>query len=189
MPEVKGVLLNGWMQFLKSRFGDEEVNRGLELIDKADRSVLTAGFLDSSWYPFDTQRAISRLTRSIATSADQNLSIELGGFMAEYAFTRVYRSLLTNQPRKQVESAWIDEMLFRGVRRVESAMTGPSSCVLRYYYDQEVEPTAAICASTIGFCVREAELAGAGGVRVTHPNCAVRGADCCEVMMEWQADS
>ncbi|HWC77350.1 MAG TPA: hypothetical protein VG778_07805, partial [Blastocatellia bacterium] len=152
MAEIKGVLLNAWMTFLKNRYGDEAVANAMGTLDSMDRSRLSGAFLPSSWYPYDTLHTLRKLTKPLATSADRHLAAEIGAFMAEHAFTGVYKSLLERDPIKQVRKfAWIGEFFFNEARTLETEITGDTSCVVRYRYEKDATPTRAICESLGAF--------------------------------------
>ena len=187
MAEVKGVLLNAWIQFLKSRYGEDEVVGAIQNLSPAQQYQLSAGFLDSSWYPYELHATLGALTRALATPADRNISFELGRYMADYAFDKVYKKLLSRESNRLARNTWLEDSFFKGVRKVKSEMTGASSYLMRYYYEPSMKPTAGMCASTIGFCCRQAELAGEEKLKVIHPpdKCAAFGNDCCEVVIEW----
>ena len=187
MAEVKGVLINAWIQFLKARFRIDTVAEAIEKLDPGDRKQLAGSFLDSSWYSFDSQRLLSIVTRIVAPKANRDLSVELGYFIADYAFNKVYRNMISTVPQKQLELSWIEEFLFRGLRRLEGEMTGVTSCRLRWYYESMAEFSPGLCGSTVGFAVRDVELAGGSNVKAGHPitKCISGGNDCCEVTLEW----
>lgn len=187
MAQVKGVLLNAWIQFLKSRFGDEKVVSTIQSLEPAQQRQASTRFLDSSWYEFELQGSLGALTRALATPSDRNISFELGRFMADYAFDRVYKGLVARESNRLVRNAWLEDALFQGVRSMKSEMIAESTCLIRYYYEPSVKPVSGMCSSTIGFCVRQAELAGNDNVNVIHPQfkCAVHGNDCCEIIIKW----
>lgn len=188
MAEIKGILLNAWIEFLRARNGKEAVSEALETLEVEDRMQFSSPFLASSWYPYSTLHALRRLTRVLATPADRNLSEEIGRFMAEYVFKGVYRSLLVKDPIKQVEKfSWIGDFFFNEARKLDTEVTGASRCLVRYRYEGGARPTRAICGSLIGFWARTVEMAGASRVVSSHPKCVTAGADCCEFVFEWQA--
>ena len=187
VAQIKGVLLNAWTQFLKSRYGAERFDEAVKNVAGADRIQFAAGFLDSSWYPFEAQRPLNELTRLLVTLEDGNVAFDLGRFMADYAFSKVYKNLLSKEGHKLVRNLWLEDSFFQGLRKAESTMPSDNSCLLRYYYEPGMKPSAKLCATTIGFCVRQVEYAGGTDIKVVHPpdKCAARGNDCCEVLIEW----
>ena len=186
MAEIKGILLNGWVKFLNERYGQESVTRALGTLSPEDRKLVPMSFLDASWYPYETLHVLGRLTRPLAKS-NSDLANEIGRFMAEHAFTGVYRSLLAHDPIKQVEKfSSIGAFFFRQTRTLETEITGPASCLVRYRYEAGAKPTRGTCGSLIGFWSRSIELAGASNVTATHPKCFAAGADCCEFLLDWQ---
>ncbi len=188
MAEIKGILLNGWAKFLKDRYGEEAFAKALGDLSPEDRRLVPAMFLDASWYPFDALHALRRLTRPLVTRADGDVTVEIGRFMAQHAFTGVYRPLLANDPIKQVQKfTSIVEFFFHDARKLETEITGPTSCLVRYRYEAGAKPTRAICASLSGFWSRSIELAGASKVKASHPKCFAAGSDCCEFLFEWTA--
>lgn len=186
MAEIKGILINGWMALLKDRYGQAALSAALEMLGPLDRAVLATTFLPSSWYPYDTLQVLSRLTKRIGDVSD-DLAIDIGKAMAQHACAGVYKSLIVADPLKQVDRiSWVGDMLFRSVRRCETERTGEASGLVRYIYEVGVKPNAGTCKSVMGFLMRMMELAGASGVSASHPKCVVKGADCCEFLLQWQ---
>jgi len=188
MAEIKGILLNAWIDFLKNRYGEQALSQALSTLSVEDRLLFSSRFLASSWYPYNTLQALRRLTRPLVTPAEQRLSVEIGRFMAEYVFTGVYRSLLVKDPIKQVEKfSWIRDFFFNETRKLETEIDGNSRCLVRYRYEPGTKPTRAICESLNGFWSKTLELAGASHVRSSHRKCVTDGGSCCEFAFEWQA--
>lgn len=187
MAEIKGILLNAWVKFVKERYGEEAFAKAHGGLSPEDRRLVPGKFLDASWYPYDSLYALGRLTRPLVTRTEGDISGEVGRFMAHHSFTGPYRSLLAHDPIKQVEKfTSIGAFFFRDTRKLETEITGPASCIVRYRYEAGARPTKAICASLKGFWSRSIELAGASNVKAAHPKCFVAGADCCEFLFEWQ---
>ena len=112
---------------------------------------------------------------------------ELGKYLAQYAFTGVYKSLLEKTPIKQVEKfSWIKDFFSQDTRDVETRMLSESSCLVRYSYEKGAQVTRSTCASSRGFWVRTLELSGASDVKATHRKCLLDGNDYCEFLYEWQ---
>lgn len=188
MAEIKGILLNAWLDFLRARNGKESVSEALNKLGVEDRVLFSSPFLASSWYPYSTLHALRRLTRLLASPAERNLSEKIGRFMAEYVFSGVYRSLLVKDPIKQVEKfSWIGDFFFHEARRLDTEVTGESRCLVRYRYEAGARPTRSICESLAGFWARTIEMAGASNVVSSHPRCVTAGSDCCEFVFEWRA--
>ncbi|MEW6209877.1 MAG: hypothetical protein AB1631_16045 [Acidobacteriota bacterium] len=186
MAEIKGVLINGWMGLLKDRYGETALTAAIESLDHLDRAALSAPFLPSSWYPYDTLQVLSRLTRKIGATGDE-FALDIGKAMAQHACAGVYKSLIVSGPLKQVDRiSWVGDMLYKNVRRCETERVSESSGLVRYIYESGVRPTAGTCRSVMGFLIRMMELAGARGVTASHHKCVVKGADCCEFLLEWK---
>ncbi len=187
MAEIKGVLLTAYVSLLKNRYGEQAVAEVLETLDAEDRLLLSKSFLPSSWYPYSTLHALRKLTRSLKTPADHNLSVEIGRFQAEYVFTGVYRSFLVKDPLKQVEKfSWIKDFFFKDARKLETETFGENRCLVRYTYEAGAKPTRAICESLGAFWSKTLELAGAAKIKSTHIKCVASGADYCEFIFEWE---
>ena len=188
MADIKGVLLNAWVNFLKERYSPQAVTDALETLDSEDRIILAKPFLASSWYPYDMLHALRRLTRTLWKPEEGDISPDIGRRMAQEAFTGVYRSLLVNDPVKQVEKfSWIGDFFFREARKLETEITGEASCLVRYRYQQGANPSQAICASLKSFWSRTLELAGAENVAANHPKCTARGDALCEFSFQWKS--
>ena len=188
MAEIKGVLLNAWMELLKKRYGEQAVSQAFNAASRNNPSMLSSFFLPTNWYPYSTLDGLRQVTRALATPTAPILSVEVGRYMAEYVFTGVYRSLLAKDPIKQLEKFLsIKEFFFQDTHELETEMTGESRCLVRYRYKPGTKPTRAICESLGGFWSKALDLAGASNTQFTHPNCLLNGGPCCEFALEWQA--
>jgi len=187
MAEIKGILLKAWTDFLKNRYGEKAISEALSTLSTEDRILLSPIFLPSGWYPYSTLHALRKMTRPLVTAADRHLSREIGRHMAKCVFTGVYRSLLEKDPIKQVEKfLWIRDFFFRETRKLETEIASESRCLVRYRYEDGAKPTRAICESLSGFWGMTLELAGASGIKSSHPKCLTAGGNCCEFVFEWQ---
>ena len=186
MADIKGVLLNAWMSFLNEQYGEAAVETAKADLPDADRFLLARPLLDSSWYPLTTLDTIGKLTRPLAKSGGPDFSRQIGRFMAQYAFTGVYRPLLAKTPLKQVKKfSETGEFFFRETRRLEAEPTGESSSVARYFYESGVQPRRGMCPSLVGFWSRTLEMAGGFNVNGEHTACVLKGDKCCEFVFEW----
>ena len=102
MAEIKGILLNAWVKFVKDRFGEEAVAKSLSGLSPEDHRLIPTKFLDASWYPYDSLHAFGKAIRPLVAKSNTNFAEDIGRFMAQHAFTGVYRSLLARDPIKQV---------------------------------------------------------------------------------------
>lgn len=187
MAKVKGVLLNGWMRFLKKRFGEAAVTTAIEGCSPEERRSLTRVFLPSSWYPFESLHLLRRLTRSLAGPTDLTLGFEIGRAMARHLFTGVYHTLLTHEPSAQVQQfRTTAEFCYQESVRLEATMLDSSSCVVRYRYDEGASANRAICESIAGFWTETLEMSGALNVESAHPECLARGGRQCEYSFKWR---
>jgi hypothetical protein len=186
MAEIKGILLTAWMDFLKTRYGSQAIGIAINTLDRENLLLVSAPFLASSFYPYTSLYALRKLTRSLATSADKNLSVEIGRVMAEHVFTGAYRSLVAKNPIQQVEKiSWVKDFFFKDSLILETELMSECRCLVRYRYDSGARPTSAICDSLKGFWSKTLELSGASNLKAAHPKCAVHGANCCEFVFDW----
>jgi predicted hydrocarbon binding protein len=190
MAETKGVLLAAWRQLLSERFGEAEVASATKGLGQDDRVLLSVSFLPSSWYPFETLHSFRRLTRSLITIGNQDLTEAIGRFMAERACLGVYRVLLASEPHKMLQKLpLVEDLLFKPSRRMEVELKGDSCMVVRYHYDaygEGVKLYRSICASHVAFVSRMFELAGGKDVKGEHTRCVSKGSDSCEFRYEWR---
>jgi hypothetical protein len=186
MAEVKGVLVSAMKAFLVDRYGKSAIDQALTTLDAKDASLIQKTFLDSSFYPYPTMVALRRLTRVLSASRPTT-GDELGAFIAEYVFKGAYKPLLAKDPVTMVNKiGWVKDFFYRDTDRVEAAMSGDSSCVLVYRYEEGIRPTRGVCQSLAGFWRRTLELAS--GLKVaaaTHGICIAEGADRCEFKFSW----
>lgn len=175
-------MLNAWLSFLKNRCGDDAVNEAIGALDPGDRVKLDTPLLDSSWYPIEMTRVLTKL-QSLLVKTD--VAEELGRYIAEYTFKGVYRVFLSTDPMSQANKIQrAGEYFYRNVHKLEVEATGPSSCILRYRTGRG-KPSVTTCKIRRGWWVRTFELSGATSVRVLHPRCIAGGHECCEFLMEW----
>src|SRR5690242_1819828 len=186
MGDTKGIVLTAWIDFLNQRYGRASVADAMKALNPDDQALLTAPFLPSSWYPYSTLHALRRVTRSLATPADQNLGVEIGRFMAEHVFTGIYRSVFIKDPVKMIEKfSWVGDLFYQEVRDLDTEILGDTRCLVRHRHKSGSKPTRAICESLLGFYGRTLEMAGALAVRHAHPKCLAREDNCCEFLFEW----
>lgn len=190
MAEVKGVQLKAALMFLRVRYGEQAVNEAIDLLSPADRALLPPLLLDSNWYPNSVWRAVRRVSRMLMRDTEtggDDFPFELGKYLAQYAFTGVYKSLLEKTPIKQIEKfSSIKDFFSRDTRDVETKMLSNASCLVRYHYEKGAQVTRSTCVSSKGFWVRTLELTGASDVKATHPKCVIDGKNYCEFLFEWQ---
>ena len=186
MAEVKGTVINAWKKFLEERYGEHKVSQAIQSLDPQERSALQSPILDSTWYPIALQNVMGKLTRSVSGPADKDIAWELGRYMAEYVYSKVYRMLLKAKPNSGRPIDWFDDVVFRDLRTYVVETAGPSSCVVRYQYI-EGKPTRGQCRTLQAFISRKLELAGYKKVTCGHEKCLAKGNDCCEFVMQWEA--
>ncbi len=187
MAEVKGVLLKGTMIFLQNRFGDQAVEAAIKGLSAEDQKLLPSMLLASNWYSYEVWRAVRNLTRALMTKADADIAVEMGKFNAQYAFTGVYQSVLTDDPIRLLEKfSWIHDFFYKDTSTITTRILGDKSGIVEYRYDRDVRPARSTCASTMGFWMRTLELAGASRVKAAHTKCMKVGLVCCEYRIEWE---
>lgn len=184
MAQVKGTLINAWKNFLVDRYGEDKLTAAIQLLDTGDRFYLQSPTLDSSWYPVKCQNILGKVTKSLATPADKDVATELGRYMADYVYAKVYRGLLKKAPNNRRAIDWFDDVVFRDLRKCEVEMSGPSSCIARYRY-LEGKPTVGQCRSLTAFIARKLELAGYRNVTCVHTRCLATGGESCDFLMRW----
>ena len=183
MAKVKGTVINAWKNFLKERYGEDNLMSAIQSLDSDDRVQLLSPILDSTWYEMELQQVMGRLTKALATPTDKDLASELGRYTADYVYTKVYRTVLSGADRNK-STAWFDDLLFQDLRKCISEQTGPSSSVSRYYY-LEGKPTSGQCRTLAAFLIRRHELTGKQNVTCVHQKCSSKGDDCCEFAFRW----
>jgi len=72
--------------FLTSN-GEEKIASAIQSLDASDRLQLLSPIRDSSWYPMETQEAMGRLTKALATPEDKILP-QTSGVIRRTTFLR-----------------------------------------------------------------------------------------------------
>lgn len=187
MAEVRGVLLNAVLAFLKKRFGEQEVENSILELAPSDQLLLPSIILDSNWYPYTAWGSVRRLTAMLSKQRDPELASEMGKSNATYVFEGVYKNLLVKDPAKLVEKfSWLHAYFYRDGLALETELPNPGTCYLRYRYNADDKPARSTCISTLGFWIRTIELAGGNSVRADHTKCRAQGDELCEYRIEWQ---
>jgi hypothetical protein len=186
VAEVKGTVINAWKKFLEERYGEHKLSEAIQSLDSQERSALQSPILDSTWYPIALQNVMSKLTKTLTLPADRDIAWELGRYMAEYVYSKVYRMLLKSKPNSSKPIDWFDDVVFRDLRTYVVEASGPASCLVRYKY-LEGKPTKGQCRTLQAFISRKLELAGYKKVTCGHDKCLAKGNDCCEFLMQWEA--
>ena len=188
MAEIKGILLHGWMMYLNENHGEPAVKRAIQQLEPKDRALVGTGvFLAASWYPYEANHALRNLTRILKPAADKQTAVDIGRSTAWHAFSNLAQSRIGDPIDRVTSFTKLSEGNYRDVRVLESEVTGPASCVVRYRYMPGVVPTRAICASLIGFWTCVLEMMGATRVVSTHPRCVLNSDTLCEFTFSWTA--
>jgi hypothetical protein len=187
MAEMKGTQLRAILLFLVDRFGPAPVNAAIATLGPEERTLIPTAFLDASWYPFETLRAIRKIARALKPDHGTELAVEMGRAVADYTLAGVYRSLRVKDPQKLVDKAEkVHAFFYREAQEIEASALAPTSCLVRYRYARGVRPAPSTCASMSGFWTRALELSGARRVQAAHPKCTCEDGDACEFVFEWQ---
>jgi hypothetical protein len=183
--EVRGILVSSMKAYLNKTYGTDSIERGLTSLSPEEQSLIQRRFLDASFYPYETMVALRHLMRALATG-HKGAADELGTFLADSVFTGVYKPLLAKDAQAMVAKIpWVKDFFYRDFEKVEASMTGPSSCLLIYRYEEELRPARAVCRSLGNFWARTLQLAGGTKVTFSHDVCICDGADHCEFSFRW----
>jgi hypothetical protein len=186
MAEIKGIILNAWMEFLKERFGKKSFTDTIQTLNPEDRSLLQTQILAFKWYPYHIIYSLGKLTYKLSQN-ERNIFMQIGRFTAKYVFNGAYHILLEKDPIKQVKKfSWIGEVFYKDTRELKYEFFGETKCLVRRDYLPGLTSTVNNCESVIGFWAQTLELSGADNVRASHPKCVAKGANCCEFMFEWE---
>lgn len=186
MAQVKGSLINAWKNFLKERYGEENVTKAVQGLAVDDKALLESPVLDSSWYPMELQKTMGRLTKTLAPPTDKKMGEELGRYTADYIHTKVYRNLLEGNAKKAQAFAWFDDILYKDLRKCTTEAIDQTSYRIRYEYP-DVKPTPGQCESVKGYLTRQNELRGRKQVTCVQQKCMAKGAECCEFLVQWES--
>ena len=189
MAEVKGVLLNSALAFMRKRFGEQAVDDAIASLSPADRVLLPNVILDSNWYSYSAWGPVRRLSAALTRQygSDPSFAAELGKFNANFVFEGVYRTLLIKNPVKLVQKfSWMHGFFYRDGLTLETELPDEHHCRLRYRYGDQAKPARSTCASTMGFWIRTIELAGGTNVSASHTKCRAEGDDLCEYLIDWE---
>jgi hypothetical protein len=185
MAKVKGVQIKAIIAFLKKRFGEDAVNAAIDGLPDEVRKLWPQSLLDSSWYSYSILRPIRGISRALAPG-QEDLALDMGKFIADYTLGGLYRSVLEKDPLKQVQKfSWVHDLFYQDCQKIETATVSPTSCIVRYRYEDGIRPARSSCVSALGFWLRAVELSGGKNVRGEQAKCVREGKDCCEFVLSW----
>ena len=184
MRQIRGIMLNAWLSFLKEKYGEDKVLAAIKALPQEDKIHLEKSVLDASWYPVEMTRVLGKVQSAVA--GRDEFAEELGSYMAHYAFSGAYKVFLTNDPLTQAKKIMsVSEYFYRNVHKLEIEGTSPTSCVVRYRTSQG-RPSAITCRNRRGWWTRTLEMAGGKNVKVVHPECMASGKEYCEFHINWE---
>ena len=180
---IKGGVLSSRLSFLRSRGGDEAVERVFQRLPKADVALLRGTIAPAGWYSFDTG---SRLDAAIAEElgGGEALFLLMGAQSAEDNLSHAQRAFVRERdPLAQLKSAASIYRLYYKSGRRTFERVGERKVVLRTY-DSETF-SRADCLTVVGWHERVIGMCGGKKVHVEETKCRARGDDVCEYVCEW----
>lgn len=183
MAQVKGTAVVASLRYVNERFGEEATRRVLRLLPEADRRVLEAGILASSWYPMDLfLRYMQEAERQLSLK-EPDVVRRMGAASAEYGIRGVYKIFFkVGSPEFIIGRAARVFGSYYDTGRIEVVETGRGRAVLDL---AGFCGAPQFCERILGWMARTVEMAGAKNLRSQHPLCVHRGDPVCRFEGTW----
>lgn len=137
----------------------------------------------ADWYPEDDQISLLRaVVQQLGGGA--HVWEQMGRAAARHALTRVYKSMLREgDPTATVRKMPVIWSSYHDTGRLTVTITGP--CEATYTLVDYGAPTREMCSINTGYYRGMIELAGGGGIEVSHDECVHSGSASCVWHAKW----
>ncbi len=182
---VKGNILTSRLAFVRGRGGEALLGKVLGRLPADDQRALKGTLLVTSAYPLELNlRLDNAIAAELSPGDRQRVFIEMGRASAEMSLSGPQRGFLrAGDPHGLLAYTEAIYSYYYSVGRRIYQKTGPTSACLTTFDAEGVTETD--CLTVVGWHERAIELSGGSNVRVSHPQCRVRGALHCEYLIDW----
>lgn len=184
---LKGMSYRTTLGFIKSKVGEEGLQKAIALMPEDARAVLQKGVLATEFYPFEWIVLLQQAGLSVIGGDKRSVLREMGRFSAENALTTVYKIFFkVGSPEFIIKKATaVYATYFKGggdIRMVEE-----TKGFIRMQIDRYPGGHPEFCRRLDGYYEMILELSGAKNIQVVHSTCAytAAGGKTCEWTAKW----
>jgi hypothetical protein len=189
MARIKGLALRARIDFLETKFGRAGLLKVLETLAPQQREVLEQGVLISSFYPLALSDALLGAAERVHGRGDGALCREIGAASGRKGLTTVYRVFTTSSQHEA-----IGEQMARTTALVWQTYYDTGRFATRVVSETSIRSELTgikleapwLCHILLGYQAAHIEVLGGRNVEVTHPECTLRGDNCCAWESRWE---
>ena len=192
-PALGGTLLKGMsyrttLGFIKSKVGEEGLQKAIATLPDDARSAFQKGVLATEFYPFEWIVLLQQAGLSVIGGDKRSVLREMGRFSAENALTTVYKIFFkVGSPEFIIKKATaVYATYFKGGGEIR--MVEESKGFIRMQIDRYPGGHPEFCRRLDGYYEMILELSGAKNIQVVHGSCAYASnppGKACEWTAKW----
>jgi uncharacterized protein (TIGR02265 family) len=183
MAQVKGTAVTASIRYVNERFGADAFRRILRFLPDADRQILEAGVLASSWYPMPLFLRFMQEAEQQLSPKEPDVIRRMGAASAEYGIRGVYKIFFRmGSPEFIIGRAARVFGSYYDTGRIEVVETGPGRAVLDL---SGFSGAPQFCERILGWMEKTVQMAGAKNLRANHAACVHRGDAVCRFEGDW----
>ncbi len=180
--KVKGTKITSKLEFVRTVFGPEAVDRLLAALPEQDRAE-ARGLLEFAWYRQDLYDHVVDTIRTLLAGGDPAVFERMGRYSAEHQLGGSYKASLKPDIVKSLRNQAPVHAMLNDPGRMEVEFPRDGECRLIV---SAPKSSAAGCAIARAFYKRALELQGARDIAVLEPRCSAMGAPACEFHLSWK---
>jgi len=184
MVQIKGSAIQETINQIKSRSGDDALNKILGLLDEESRRVLQREIFSSTWYPLDVFTRFLEVEIKVLASGNEEMVTRGSEAVIERQLRGIYKAFIKlGSPEFVIKRiAAVHATYFNGVP-IEVDMLGPCSASVRYKGFQKQHRIMGF--AIIGFFRKALEISGAKNVDTHFTVPIEEGKEFAELSITW----
>lgn len=184
MVQIKGSAILETIHQIKSRSGDDALNKILGLLDEEARKVLQGEILISTWYPLDVFTRFLEVEIQVLAGGNEEMVTRGAEAVNERQLRGIYKAFVKlGSPEFVIKRiAAVHATYFEGVP-IEVEMPAPRSAIVRYKGFQKQHRLMGF--AIIGFFKKALEISGAKDVAVRFTVPIEAGQEFAELSITW----
>ena len=184
MVQIKGSAIQGTINQIKSRAGDDALDKILGLLDDDAKKVFSGEIFSSSWYPLDVFARFLEVEISVLAAGNEELVTRGSEAVIERQLRGIYKAFVKlGSPEFVIKRiAAVHATYFDGVP-IEVQMPAPRSAIVRYRGFQKQHRIMGF--AIIGFFKKALEISGAKNVGLKFTVPIEQGGEFAELSITW----
>lgn len=185
MSSIRGLTFSGAVEYIRSNFGEENLQKVLNSLPEEERKTISGKFHIMEWYSLSIFVNFLSTADNMLGKGDHNICYLSGKASAEEGFGGIYKIFLEfggpNLFLKKAALAW-RALNDSGYLEVEVSKEGYARGKVKEY----INPHKCYCYFLVGYFEKVLELAGGKNVKVKESKCRLLGDDCCQYEGFWE---